>query len=60
MTDHQFECLHILLIGIANDLSAIRGHLEKQASPDVVLVGERGPELMRFTQGGEKQSVAQS
>ncbi len=33
MTDHQFECLHILLVGIANDLSAIRGLLEKQQAP---------------------------
>lgn len=30
MTDHQFECMYILLTGMANDLSAIRGLLEKQ------------------------------
>lgn len=28
MTDHQFECLHILLVNIANDLSAIRAEYE--------------------------------
>jgi hypothetical protein len=46
MTDQQFECLRTLLTCIANDLSAIRGRLEKQASLDAVFVGERGPETM--------------
>lgn len=44
MTDHQFECLHILLTGIANDLSVIRELLEKQQPPDQELC-HPNPEL---------------
>lgn len=59
MTDHQFELLTRMLSAISAELHAIRGHLGKQVVPDVVLVGERGPEIMSFGRDGGKQSAAQ-
>jgi hypothetical protein len=58
MNDHQFECHMQMLSAIFEELQAIRGHLEKQASPDAVLVGERGPEVMVFPgEAGRHQSA---
>lgn len=35
-------------------------HVEPTTAQGVVLVGEKGPELMRFKPDGEKQSVVPS